>query len=348
MFGVKYKKEELTMGFIYFFIHLFVEIISFGLIFRFVDSSDYYIIALVFDVLAFIPQAIIGEFYNNHKGIQIAYIGISLLLVAIIFANINKLLLVMVIFLSFGNAILHICGAVATVKCSSGKIFSSALFVGGGSFGLIIGQVFGKSYLSLKLLFIPLILILILVIMTNQKWCVENAVYPKFDVVVDEKKILLVIIVAFFVTAVRSFIGYAIPISWKKELYQSFLLYFTMGFGKAIGGFLCDKYGYKNVACLTTILCIPFLIAGENLMFISIIGVMMFSMTMSITFAMLLSVLPNRPGFAFGITTVALIIGFFPTIIFKFDRVANIFSVIVFSILSCLLLKNVLINKSNK
>ena len=41
-------------------------------------------------------------------------------------------------------------------------------------------------------------------------------------------------------------------------------------------------------------------------MIVSLIGVAMFSMTMSITLAILVSVLKKKPGLAFGLTTIGL------------------------------------------
>ena len=136
------------------------------------------------------------------------------------------------------------------------------------------------------------------------------------------------------VTLVRSFIGYAIPISWKKEEWQSFLLFFSMGCGKAFGGWLADKLGAYKVGVATTLLAIPFLVLGDSVMVVSIVGIFLFSMTMSITFGMFLSVIKNNPGFAFGLTTIALATGALPVVIFgTFDKLLNIVLVVVLSLL---------------
>ena len=50
-------------------------------------------------------------------------------------------------------------------------------------------------------------------------------------------------------------------------------------------------------------------------MTVSLIGVALFSMTMPITIAILSSRFPKMPGFAFGITTVALFVGVVPAFI---------------------------------
>ena len=49
---------------------------------------------------------------------------------------------------------------------------------------------------------------------------------------------------------------------------------------------------------------------------------MLFSMTMSVTLALLVSVLPGAPGLAFGLTTIGLFLGTAPIFFFKFTTVA--------------------------
>ena len=62
----------------------------------------------------------------------------------------------------------------------------------------------------------------------------------------------------------------------------------------------------RKTAIISTLCALPFLIIGDNLMLVSIIGVMFFSMTMSITLGLLASVLKQTPGLAFGLTTIGL------------------------------------------
>ena len=115
-----------------------------------------------------------------------------------------------------------------------------------------------------------------------------------------------------------------------------------MGLGKALGGILSDKFGIKRVAILSTLLAIPFLCFGDNIMIISIIGVMFFSMTMSITLGILVSTLKNSPGLAFGITTIGLFLGTVPIFFIKLTMNINIILIITVSIMCSILLGLVL------
>ena len=73
---------------------------------------------------------------------------------------------------------------------------------------------------------------------------------------------------------------------------------------------------------------------GDKIMYISIIGVAFFSMTMAITLALLVSILPNKPGLAFGVTTIGLFLGSVPVFFFKIKSFYyNSLMIIVLSLL---------------
>lgn len=335
--------KNIKDAWIYFIVHMLVEIICFAALARtyqlnLIQSA---VIALLYDVIAFCPQFIFGLIHEKYKKLDLGSIGVAMMLIGLILLDYDKygIRAVAGIFLiALGNAVIHECGAILTVIGSEGKLFPSALFVGGGSFGVVIGQTIGNQGINKWFLLIPLVIIEILILMTNKGWLYDNESYPVFDIINRSLPVWIVIVVAFIVTTARSYLGYAIPIGWKKELWQSFLLFFTMGIGKAFGGWAADRIGAHKTALITILGSIPFLIAGENMMVISIIGVFLFSMTMSITFGMLLSVMGDNPGLAFGVTTMALAFGILPTFFVNIGRAANIAIVIAGSVICALLM----------
>lgn len=328
-----------TVGVLFFIEHFLVELVCFAALRKYYPIELLGVIALTYDVFAFVPQGIFGEIMTKFRRIPFGTLGVLMMGMGVcgIESNILAIHILSVIILACGNSILHEYGAVATVTYSKGKIFPSALFVSGGSFGLIIGQTLGVKQMSLIWLILPLVLIEILIVVTRC-WRAEKE-YPRFYAVRTEVAVWAIILIAFGVTAVRSYVGYAIPMSWKNETWQSFLLFFVMGIGKAAGGFLADKFGAKCVGVFSTLLSIPFLVVGNNNMVISVIGVCLFSMTMCITFEMLLSVMPDNPAMAFGVTTVGLFVGLLPVF---FVRTTNFWInsaiVVVLSIVCSILL----------
>ena len=313
--------KGIRQGACYFLIHALVEVVCFTIL------SEYYVrsggilwaVALLFDTVAFVPQGIIGALNRRFKTLDIGSIGCLLMLAGVltIRGGLDAMSIVGLLLLAAGNAFLHEAGAVSTTVFSSGRLFPGALFVAGGSFGVVTGQVLGgTAKLNTLWLILPLAVTELLVLASNRGWLSWEVRYPPFRLVRDPDKWTAVCLAALCVTACRSFIGYAIPISWRKELWQSFLLFGLMGLGKAMGGYLSDRFGARRIGLLSTLLCIPFLILGRDLMVVSILGVFCFSLTMSITFGMLLSIIPDAPGVAFGVTTLGLFLGMLPVFLF--------------------------------
>lgn len=332
--------NNIKIAWIYFFIHLFVEIICFQIIhLYFKNIAISWLVAILFDFFAFMPQSIFGYISDKNSKLNIGLIGGIFMLIAILIFlfDVEFLKLFGLIIVALGNAMIHEAGAIATTTVSNGKMTHSAIFVGGGSFGVIIGQTLGTYKVSMILSLFICFIMIYLIQLTNKYWLKENRIIPKFDIVKTNISDWIIISIAFIVVIVRSYIGYAIPIAWKKELWQAFLLFFTMGAGKVMGGILSDKFGAKKVGVASTLLCIPFLLIGNNNMVISIIGVFMFSLTMSICYAMLLSVIPNNPGIAFGITTIGLFIGVLPVLLFgTLSIIINNILIVILSIVSAI------------
>ena len=130
-----------------------------------------------------------------------------------------------------------------------------------------------------------------------------------FDYVISGRNAIIVALAVFFIVAVRSYIGYGIPMAWKKTLVESVLLYVFMGIGKALGGILSDRIGIRKTAFICIIGALPFLVLGDKIMIVSLIGITFFSMTTAVTLGMVISVMKVAPGAAFGITTIALFAG---------------------------------------
>ena len=328
------KCKNIGAGYLYSYIHLITEIACFYMLNKITNGSLFvWLVPFLYDGLAFVPQALIGYINDKFPKIKFSLIGNSFMILAYFLyfcTSIDKF--VSLILLCLGNACIHINGAEITLKCSNGMLSHSAIFVAGGSFGVILGRLLASSFVpfwAIVLLMISMIPFILLAETYNDK---ENNC-KDFDYVNKSISPMVVILVTVFVVIVRGYLGYGIPTSWNKTILQSVLLYFTMGIGKALGGILSDAFGIRNVAVISTVLAIPFLCIGDNMMVVSLIGVALFSMTMSITLAILTSVLKRTPGLAFGLTTIGLFLGTVPIFFVKItDKFINISMISIMSL----------------
>ena len=302
-------ENKTFVGSVYGFIHFSVEVASFYFLFSRLSADPlWWALALLFDALAFLPQSFFGILTDRNPQVNLGVLGGVLMLTALVLPwDIPALVL-----LSLGNGMIHISGAQHTLRGTEGKITPNAVFVGAGSFGVITGQLLG-GLAGRYFLLLPVALMLGSIgamHLTHQKDRLENT---EGRFCISAKKPLgAVVMLALLSVIVRGYAAYAIPTEWNKTVLQSICLFVCMGLGKTAGGVLCDKIGCRRVSIISLLGGLPFLLFGNELMALSLIGVALFSMTMPVTVAILASAFPKRPGFAFGLTTVGLFLGSAP------------------------------------
>lgn len=241
---------------------------------------------------------------------------------------------------------MHIAGAENTLRVSEGKLSHPAIFVAGGSFGVITGRLLASSILpfwGIILMTFSMIPFVLLARTYYEEDSFTDKACQKFQYATSKMAPFFIIFLATLVVIVRGYMGYGIPTAWNKTTMQTVYLFVIMGIGKALGGILSDSFGIRKVAVLSTALAIPFLCLGDNYMLVSLIGVMFFSMTMAITLGILVSVLPRTPGLAFGFTTIGLFLGTAPIFFVKMvDQRINIAMIVVMSLVCMWILLKIL------
>ena len=342
---------NLASGWLYFYIHFVTEIICFYCLSKEVgDYAFLWIFPLIYDALAFVPQSLIGYLSDKFPKLNMGVIGIVLMAVACFSFGFDLLpgKYTALVLLCLGNAAVHVNGAEVTLRSSQGKLSHSAVFVSGGSFGVISGKLLAQTFVphwAVSLLVLTAIPFVILAEYYRRDADKCDSPCSKFNYASHKLPAFAVLLLAVIIVAVRGYMGYGIPTSWNKTVIQSVMLYFSMGIGKALGGILADFFGVKKVAMFSAGLALPFLLFGDKLMTVSLIGVMLFSMTMSITLALIVSVLPRTPGLAFGFTTIGLFCGTAPVFFFRFSSVFSNCAVITVLTLLCLLAMQLIIRK---
>jgi len=340
------KAKNIGCGYLYFYIHFITEIMCFYFLTQITNNANFiWLVPFIYDGVAFVPQSVIGYISDKFPRINFSLIGTFLMIIAFIIYYCMPINTYVALFiLCIGNACIHVNGAEVTLKNSEGKLSHSAIFVAGGSFGVITGKLMAQSivpYWTIILLGLTMIPFILLA-NTYENSCKKKKC-SEFNYANRNINAKTIILLAMFIIVVRGYMGYGIPTAWNKTTLQTVLLYSIMGLGKALGGILSDAFGIRKIAMISTLLSIPFLCFGDNIMIISLIGVMFFSMTMSITLAILVSALKNNPGLAFGLTTIGLFLGtapiFFITIT---NSTLNIGIIITLSILCTIILSNIL------
>lgn len=337
------------IGINYFFIHFIIEVTSFYILTSYTKSNLIWIVALLYDFLAFVPQGLFGYLKDKKVNLDFTILGLVLSTLALMLLYFKVNAIVVILIISLGNCLIHIEGAEETLKSSKGKMTPSALFVSGGSFGVITGKLLLKYNVNIiYIIFINLLMIIPIIISHKNKDLLDDKNLEKYNYSNKNINNNLIILLATIVVIVRAYMGYGIPTSWNKTIIETILLYCFMGVGKALGGIMIDKIGIRKTAFISTLGALPFLIFGNNLMIVSLIGIMFFSMTMAITLGLIVSVLKKYPGVAFGFTTIGLFLGSLPMFFMRIKSFyINCIIVITLTIV-CVIILNKICRKENK
>ena len=117
--------------------------------------------------------------------------------------------------------------------------------------------------------------------------------------------------VCFIVVVLRSLCGMALAFPWKNGAALTLFSVFCLACGKSTGGFLAARFGIRRTVIISlaaAALCYAF---GQSLVF-GLCALFFFNMSMPLTLYLAAEAVPEQPGFAFGLLTLGLFLGWLP------------------------------------
>ncbi len=224
-----------------------------------------------------------------------------------------------------GNAFFHVGGGIDSLTLNRGKFWRSGVFISSGALGLAFGVLSGKNLIQ-GFAFEHIFMILGACAVAVWLFCryddneslQENS--PETNSVakpVAEKRNVLfastVVFALLLVIGARSAVGFLAPELWgiKTALtFNSLALAFAAFLGKFVGGFCADLFGPRLFGAAALLASIPFLCyCSSPEMFW--IGVALLNSSTAITLTSAAAFCGKKVGFAFGLTTLALLAGFY-------------------------------------
>ena len=226
------------------------------------------------------------------------------------------------VFVGVGNAFFHVGGGIDSLARSDIQYWRSGVFISTGALGLALGMCFGdniESGLSLAHVFFTTL------ISAGMIWffCKKNVLYLPMDLkgaqsALKSKKntsrfSIWGVWALLFVIFSRSVVGFLAPEIWNiKSLptISGLSLAIAAFLGKFSGGFAADYSGARTYGVWALIVAIPFLVFS-SIPILFWMGVLLLNSTTAITLSAVAKKCGNYVGFAFGLTTLALLAGFF-------------------------------------
>ena len=275
---------------------------------------------LLYDIVAFTLQLPIGialdQLDKNSYAALLSYAsvgaGVVLSLVPIALLEWPAILL-----LAIGNALFHSAGGLSVLNISQKHAGPSGIFIATGAIGVFLGTQSAQmgrlqiAFSLLVLLFLCALITLVVQKVNKKYWNVHNV---SFDISELSFNTLLAIALLSLVVALRSYVGMVMAFPWKSEMLLLVLSILGVFAGKALGGVVADRIGFRTTAIFSLIVAATLFVPSWEIPVMGLLGVFFFNFTMSITLASLANILPNAKGTAFGLASFSLAVGALPAL----------------------------------
>lgn len=294
--------------------HFMVDFACAFLMFRILRlGSDWYIGLLIYNFCAFALQMPIGLLADrfNHNAIC-ASVGCGLVALAFLFGSMT---LPAAVLAGVGNGMFHIGGGIEVLNAGKEKPALLGIFVSPGALGIYLGTLLGKQReLSVTAVMVGLIVLLVLILLLQY---IENKCFRSGNVELSLQGIEVPWVLAaigglMLVVILRSYIGMIAAFPWKSDALWAGLGVGAVVLGKLLGGILALWLGIKRTSILSLgVAAVLFLFSDIPLL--GVAAMFCFNMTMPLTLWAVARLLSGCKGFAFGILTFGLFLGFLPS-----------------------------------
>ena len=214
--------------------------------------------------------------------------------------------------LGIGNALFHVGGGLDVIvedfqKGRNGK--NLGIFVAPGAVGLYLGSLTGNKEFGLSSLILPLVLLVLCISLLGKGTRLDSDLqnFEKKETAVPYTLLLC----CFAVVVIRSWTGFEASFPWKQGAVLPLIAVLAVASGKALGGFAAARFGAGRTMSATLIAAAGCFLMGENPLF-GLAALLLFNMSMPVTLYLLARSMPRTPGFAFGLLTFGLFLGFLP------------------------------------
>jgi len=288
--------------------HALVDAACITLLLGGVDVREHLLLyILLYNVLAFGLQLPFGWLTDRlHQPVLAAITGV-------VIVSISLMLflhpMAAIILAGIGNALFHVGGGTIALNLRPGKAALPGLFVAPGGVGLVAGGLILKLYGFHPLFFaLPLLSMGVLLLLVKSPQILYEIKATKLGTYLDMAILFLMITIC-----IRSMVALSIEFPWKSNIDLLIVLTAAIALGKGLGGFLADAFGWMKIAVGGLLIAAILLIAGPQMALAGMAGMFFFNLTMPVTLVAISNTMPGKPGFAFGLTTLAIVVGALPT-----------------------------------
>jgi FSR family fosmidomycin resistance protein-like MFS transporter len=276
-------------------------------------------LVLSYDLLAFSLQTPFGALQDRWQaGRPVAQLGFALVAAGTLL--LPSAAWPAMVLVGLGNACFHVGAGALVLRVAPLRAAPAGVFVAPGALGLAFGTWLGKSGDGVGWPFAVGLLLCLLgsFALPAPRYRYDLTTDPLFGAEVGRARRNLgcpVAVVALLLLSafVRAFIGFAGGYRCPKTTLVLFAFATAAFTGKALGGYFADRVGWLRSSVGALALSAPLVAFGGEHWPIVVAGMLLFQMTMPVTLVAVAMVFPRRPGLAFGLPCLALVLGSVPT-----------------------------------
>jgi FSR family fosmidomycin resistance protein-like MFS transporter len=276
--------------------------------------SDASSVVILYNVIAFggqVPIGLLADRLGSRRGFAAA--GMTLTAAGILLGARAPLMAAVVV--AVGNALFHV-GAGADVLLRSGRAAAGGVFVGPGAIGLFAGIWLGRQRVDAGTALAILLLSALPLVLHLTRGGAPGAEARRLDHagVRPPPWLLAVMPVATALLAsvlVRAFVGTYVGTAWRLAPAVPLGLALAAATGKVLGGFVADRGGWSgtSVLALTAAALLWGIVPSSPAA--AVVAMLLLQSTMPVTLKATHLLMPARPGLAFGLPCLALVLGAF-------------------------------------
>jgi FSR family fosmidomycin resistance protein-like MFS transporter len=322
----------LSVAVVFGLVHALVDATTVSVVLRSTRTAEVtrqlaFVLVVGYDWIAFATQPLWGYLMDRWTTPRSARaIGLGLCLASVPACGLVPV--AAMVLAGLGNAVFHLGAGAAVLRLGLGRTLPAGLYVAPGALGLGFGMIYGKDVTLGPLWPVAVVLALGAAVAvalsdppasaggtaeTSSRETARGLVTtgPAPSVHARIGFWALVLLLASIV--VRSLVGMSASRGYTKDAWLIFGLPVAAFLGKAIGGFVADRWGWLETSVVALLLSAPFIGLPHEHPALLLGGLLVFQMTMPVTLVAVGRLMPTRLGTAFGWTCLALAIGSAPT-----------------------------------
>lgn len=272
-------------------------------------------LVLLYDAIAFGGQVPAGWLLDRFRAARIfAAEGVALVAVALLVASGFPVLGAVLV--GVGNGLFHVGAGAHVLRRSARRAAEGGVFVAPGALGIFAGVWLGSHGVSCR----GVLLGLLAAAFAGLLWLLPlergEEREPPAPAVAPGRRggalapLLLASACLLGSVVVRSVSGGAINGAWSS-IDPALLAWLAVAAfaGKAVGGFAADRLGWIRTSAGALAVAAPLLSVWSGSAGAALLGMLLLQSTMPVTLKATHLVMPGRPGLAFGLPCLALLLG---------------------------------------